>query len=114
MPEKPTPEEMAVLREVATLVDSITRSDLIYRDSVTTWSSLDSEEYVCVATYGAEDELQENDEPEGWPIRVTVHSADGDEAGVYLTLEEADHLCRSIRAAIRRARKYPQPARGES
>lgn len=102
--------ERHVLNELANIVDAITTSDLIYNNSSTTWSSLDGGEWVAVATYGAADDLVcENDEPEPWPIRVRVHSADHDEAEAYLSIDEADELCRNIRAAIRRARKFPQP-----
>ncbi len=47
--------------------------------------------------------------PEAWPIRLHVHDSDGQEAGAYLSLVEVDELCRAIRAAMRRARRYPQP-----
>jgi hypothetical protein len=102
----------AVLREAENYLRSFTMSDLIYRDSVTIGGSLDGDEYVCVATWGAADELGKNDVPEEWPIRVRVHDADDNEAGAYLSLVEADELCRAIRAAMRRARRYPQPDGG--
>ncbi len=44
-----------VLREAENYLRSFTRSDLIYRDSVTIGGSLDGDEYVCVATFGAAD-----------------------------------------------------------
>lgn len=101
----------AVLREAENYLRSFTKSDLIYRDSVTVGGSLDGDEYVCVATYGAAEELtRKNDVPEEWPIRLRVHDADGNEAEAYLSLVEADELCRAVRAAMRRARQYPRPA----
>lgn len=98
-----------VVREAEDFLSDFTRSDLLYRDSVQVGGELDANEVVCVATYGHADELLANDEPERWPIRVSVRNADRDEAGAYLTIAEADLLCREIRKAIRRARAYPQP-----
>jgi hypothetical protein len=99
-----------IVREAEQHLQSLTRSDLIYRDTEVIGRSLDYDEWVAVATYGAAHELTgANDTPEPWPIRVRVHDADGSEAEAYLSIEEAQELRHSLTKAIRRARRYPQP-----
>ena len=98
-----------IVREAEDFLSSFTTSDLTYRDSVTVGGTIDPAEYVTVATWGAEDELGVNDDPEPWPIRVRVHNADDDEAGVYLSIDEAKQLARELWNAVRRAKGYPQP-----
>lgn len=101
--------EEQVLRQLESIVDQITTHDLTYRDSVTIGRSIDFDEWVAVATWGAADELQENDEPEPWPIRLRVHDTDGDESSAYLSLSEARQLVNALRRAIHRAERFPQP-----
>lgn len=102
-------DDELVVREAERFLASFTTSDLTYRDAVTIMSGIDSGEYVCVATWGAAAEMLPNDEPEPWPVRLRVRSADGDEAEAYLSVAEAGEVCRALRAAMRRARSYPQP-----
>lgn len=96
-------------REAENYLHSLTRSHLVYQDPVVIGRSLDFNECVVVATWGAEDELGTNDEPEKWPVRVRVQNADGDDAEAYLTVHEAQQLVDALGDAIDRARTYPQP-----
>lgn len=103
-------DEPKILREAEDFLSSLTRADLIYSDSVTIGRSLDYDEYVTVATFGAADDLAcPNDEPEPWPIRVGVQNADRDTAEAYLSIAEAKELARALMDAIRRAKGFPQP-----
>jgi hypothetical protein len=68
-------------------------------------------DWVAVSTFGSTEDLAaQNDEPETHPIRVRVHSDDGDEAEAYMTLDEAKELLNALRRGIRKAEGFEQPS----
>lgn len=103
-----TPDSAA--KEAERFLRSLRQPDLIYSDPVYVDHSMGVGDWVAVATFGAADELLENDEPEGAPIRLRVgQDEDQVEAEAYLSVEDAEAVVEALRAAIEKARTFPQP-----